>query len=117
MVLGVQPRGGCLAPRRNSIGAYWKQQRGYGKAEALLKEKWPEKYNAAGHLVWAGRIYDDGLWPALSWRRRQIYQGTWGSAPFQSLYQPAPNGLWSLLESPEWYLLIAVLATLLLPRR
>src|SRR5919112_1839133 len=93
------------------IRAYWKQQRGYGKAEALLKEKWPEKYNAAGHLVWTGRIYD-GLLPALAWRRRQIYQGTWGSAPFQSLYQPAPNGLWSLLATPEWYLLIAGLATL-----
>jgi O-antigen biosynthesis protein len=99
-------------PPPNTIGAYWNQQRGYGKAEALLKEKWPEKYNAAGHLVWAGRIYDEGLVPALSWRRRQIYQGTWGSAPFQSLYEPAPNGLWSLLATPEWYLLIAVLATL-----
>src|SRR5215204_1609124 len=110
--LGFSPAAVVWHHRRNSIRAYWKQQRGYGKAEALLKEKWPEKYNAAGHLVWAGRIYDEGLVPALAWRRRQIYQGTWGSAPFQSLYQPAPNGLWSLLATPEWYLLIAVLATL-----
>jgi len=92
--------------------AYWKQQLGYGKAEALLRKKWPEKYNAAGHLVWAGRIYDEGLVPALAWRRPQIYQGTWGSAPFQSLYQPAPDGLWSLLATPEWYALIGFLATL-----
>ena len=110
--LGFSPAAVVWHHRRNSIRAYWKQQRGYGKAEALLKEKWPEKYNAAGNLVWAGRIYDEGLVPALSWRRRQIYQGTWGSAPFQSLYEPAPNGLWSLLATPEWYLLIAVLATL-----
>src|SRR5215204_5877396 len=110
--LGFSPAAVVWHHRRNSIGAYWNQQRGYGKAEALLKEKWPEKYNAAGHLVWAGRVYDEGLVPALAWRRRQIYQGTWGSAPFQSLYQPAPNGLWSLLATPEWYLLIAVLATL-----
>jgi O-antigen biosynthesis protein len=110
--LGFSPAAVVWHHRRNSVRAYWKQQRGYGKAEALLKEKWPEKYNAAGHLSWTGRIYDDGLLPALAWRRRQIYQGTWGSAPFQSLYQPAPNGLWSLLASPEWYLLIAVLATL-----
>ena len=70
------------------------------------------KYNAAGHLVWAGRIYDEGFTPVLAWRRRHIYQGTSGSAPFQSLYQPAPNGLWSLLATPEWYLLTVLLATL-----
>lgn len=36
--------------RRNSVRAYWKQQGGYGKAEALLEKKWPEKYNGAGHV-------------------------------------------------------------------
>ena len=25
---------------------YWRQQRGYGQAEALLERKWPERYNA-----------------------------------------------------------------------
>ena len=43
--------------RRNSLRAYWKQQLGYGKAEALLERKWPGKYNSAGHLQWAGRLY------------------------------------------------------------
>ena len=40
---------------------YWKQQQGYGKAEALLENKWPEKYNVFGHLKWAGRIYGNGV--------------------------------------------------------
>jgi GT2 family glycosyltransferase len=110
--LGFSPAAVVWHHRRNSIRAYWKQQHGYGKAEALLREKWPEKYNAVGHLVWAGRIYGEGLIPALAWRRPQIYQGTWGSAPFQSLYRPAPGGLWSLLATPEWYVLIGLLATL-----
>jgi O-antigen biosynthesis protein len=110
--LGFSPAAVVWHHRRNSIRAYWRQQRGYGKAEALLEKKWPEKYNAIGHLIWAGRVYDGGLVPALAWRRRRIYQGTWGSAPFQSLYQPTPNGLWPLLATPEWYLLIVVLATL-----
>jgi O-antigen biosynthesis protein len=70
------------------------------------------KHNAAGHLVWAWRIYEEGFTPVLAWRRRHIYPGTWGTAPFQSLYQPAPNGLWSLLATPEWYLLTVLLATL-----
>src|SRR3970282_46355 len=46
---------------RNSLRMYWEQQRGYGKAEALLEEKWPEKYNALGHASWSGRIYGNGL--------------------------------------------------------
>jgi hypothetical protein len=95
--------------RRGSVRTYWKQQRGYGRAEALLESKWPEKYNAAGHVSWAGRVYGNGHVP---WTRGRIYQGLWGSAPFQSIYQPAPSMLSSLPLMPEWYLLIPVLAAL-----
>jgi len=98
--------------RRNSMRMYWKQQQGYGKAEALLEEKWPEKYNALGHTSWGGRLYGKGLTLDLGSMRRRIYQGVWGSAPFQSLYQPAPGTLLSLPLMPEWYLLIALLAVL-----
>jgi len=62
--------------RRNSVLTYWKQQRGYGKAEAMLERKWPEKYNAVGHSVWSGRIYTNGL-TYLGWRVRRIYHGQW----------------------------------------
>lgn len=98
--------------RRNSVRMYWKQQQGYGKAEALLEEKWPEKYNAVGHLNWAGRLYGKGLTESLVERKWYVYHGTWGSALFQSLYQPAPGTLFSLPLMPEWYLLIALLAGL-----
>ena len=98
--------------RRNSIKMYWKQQLGYGKAEALLEEKWPHKTNAAGHFSWSGRLYGKGLTEALPGAKPRLYQGTWGSAPFQSIYQPAV-GFWrSLPLMPEWYLGIAVLAVL-----
>src|SRR5439155_1378817 len=79
---------------------------GYGRAEALLERKWPEKYNPAGHLTWTGRLYGRGLTEALTWRRGRIYHGTWGRAPFQSLYQPAVGLLGGLSLMPEWYLLI-----------
>lgn len=95
--------------RRNSVQMYWKQQCGYGKAEALLERKWPQRYNAAGHVTWSGRIYGSGLTQALGWRRWRIYHGTWGCAPFQSLYQRVPGTLGSLPLMPEWYLLIGVL--------
>jgi O-antigen biosynthesis protein len=91
---------------------YWKQQLGYGKAEALLERKWPEKYNTAGHIPWSGRIYGRGLTLPVLGRPQRVYHGVWGSAPFQSVYQPAQGALGALPLLPEWYLLIAGLAGL-----
>jgi GT2 family glycosyltransferase len=98
--------------RRNSVRTYWKQQRGYGRAEALLERKWPEKYNAPGHLSWAGRLYGRGLTTALSRATGRIYQGHAGSALFQSVYEPASGLLGSLPLMPEWYLAVLALAAI-----
>ena len=114
----LQDAGGSLAfdpaavvwhHRRNSIRAYWRQQRGYGRAEALLENKWPERYNAGGHYVWAGRIYDRGLTRHL-FASQRIYHGLWGTAPFQRLYRQGPGTLASLPLTPEWLLLTGVVA-------
>src|SRR5262245_48494906 len=98
--------------RRGSLRRYWKQQVGYGKAEALLARKWPQKYNSAAHIPWSGRIYGRGLTLPLLLGAGRVYQGVFGSAPFQSLYQPAPGRLLSLTLLPEWYLLAAFLGGL-----
>jgi GT2 family glycosyltransferase len=110
--LGFHPSAVVWHHRRNSVRHYWKQQWGYGRAEALLKKKWPEKYNGTGQLTWAGRIYSRGLTRALDFRRGRIYHGIWGAAPFQRLYQPAPHTLYSLSLIPEWYLAIPIFAVL-----
>ena len=81
----------------------------YGKAEGYLERKWPEKYNAAGHIPWEGRLYFKGFEQLLGCFRGRVYQGTWGSALFQSIYQPAPSLLWSLPLMPEWYVIVAAL--------
>src|SRR5439155_21514058 len=47
--------------RRRTVSAYWRQQLQYGRAEAMLERKWPEKYNAVGHLTWNGRLYGKGF--------------------------------------------------------
>jgi O-antigen biosynthesis protein len=107
--LGFHPAAMVWHHRRNSVQAYWKQQVGYGRAEALLERKWPEKYNTPGHLRWMGRLYGGGATRALGLWRERVYQGAWGSAPFQSVYQPAPGTLASLPLMPEWYLVILVL--------
>jgi hypothetical protein len=73
---------------------------------------WPDKYNAAGHVAWAGRLYGKGLAETLGWRRGRIYHGVWGSAFFQRMYERAPGTLASLPLMPEWYLFVVVLAAL-----
>jgi glycosyltransferase involved in cell wall biosynthesis len=109
--LGFSPSAVVWHHRRNSVRAYWKQQQGYGKAEAMLERKWPEKYNAAGHATWHGRIYGNGH-RFICWRAGRIYHGVWGMAPYQPLHEPIPNLLESLPMMPEWYLVIAMLSGL-----
>src|SRR6516225_2457062 len=109
--IGFCPTAVVWHHRRNSIRAYWKQQYGYGKAEAQLEDKWPQRCNALGHIGWAGRIYACG--PGLAnLLRQRIYHGVWGTAPFQAAQPPATNLALSLVATPEWYLVIVVLALL-----
>jgi GT2 family glycosyltransferase len=107
--LGFSPAAVVWHHRRRSVRAFWRQQRGYGRAEALLEHKWPDKYNAAGHSTWQGRLYGSGLVRSLV-RRQRVYHGTWGGALFQSLYETRPGTLSAVLVSPEWNLVIALLA-------
>src|SRR5918996_2311687 len=109
--LGFSPAALVWHHRRGSVRAYLRQQMGYGRAEALLERKWPERYNAAGHAHWAGRLYGAAL-GTLGWRAPRIYHGTWGSAPFQSIYPSAPSLLASVMAMPEWYFAVAALAAL-----
>jgi GT2 family glycosyltransferase len=110
--IGFHPAALVWHHRRNSIRAYWRQQQGYGKAEALLERKWPAKYNGAGHVSWKGRMYGKGLTQFLRWRRERIYQGIWGTAPFQSETEVRPTILQFLPLMPEWYLVVLGLVAL-----
>jgi O-antigen biosynthesis protein len=97
--------------RRDTVRRYLKQQHGYGKAEALLEQKWPNRHNQAGYLRWAGRIYD-GAKPESGWRRARVRYGTWGSGLFQSIYEPAPGAMSALLLMPESYLVLAAIVAI-----
>jgi GT2 family glycosyltransferase len=110
--LGFAPAAMVWHHPRCSVRAYWKQQKGYGRADAMLARKWPEKYNAVGNLRWEGRLYGRGLPRRIGWRRERIYHGTWGAALFQSVYQPAPGMLETLPLTPEWHLFGGVLLAL-----
>lgn len=98
--------------RRRSVRAYLQQQRGYGRAEALLERKHPEKYSAAGHVDWAGRLYGNGAAQHRGGWRWRVYYGGWGTAFYQSLYGPRSGLLESLPLMPEWYIAIVLLGLL-----
>ena len=107
--IGYSPAAVVWHHRRSSLRSYWGQQRGYGRAEALLERKWPERYNEAGHIPWAGRVYADHTAHLFGGSGSRIYYGTWGTAAFQSSEASAPTKLSSLISMPEWYLVILVL--------
>ena len=109
--IGFSPAAVVWHHARSTVAAYWRQQRGYGAAEALLAAKWPEKYNAVGHVTWGGRVYGPGVYP-FPFTRSRIYAGTWGNAPFQRREAIPPGWLWEASAMPEWYLAVAVLAAL-----
>lgn len=99
--------------RRDSISAYLKQQRGYGRAETLLERKWRDKYNAAGHITWSGRVYGKGI-ASLFIGTNRVYHGIWGSAPFQSIYEPAENIFSALPLMSQWFFVTVFLGILVL---
>ncbi len=113
--LGFHPAALVWHRRRHQVKGYLRQQKNYGRAEAMLEMKWPQKYNAMGHVTWGGRVYGSGMTLPLALRRWRIYHGVWCSEPFQSMYAN-PMGLYrSLPLMPEWYLLIVLLMLVAAP--
>jgi hypothetical protein len=105
--LGFNPAAVVWHRRRDSVRAHWRQQRGYGRAEALLARKWPQKYSR-GQARWAGRVYH----PGAGARRWRVYYGIWGTGAFQPLHEGAPETRDSLLLLPQWYSALALLVAL-----
>ena len=60
--LGFAPSAVVWHHRRNSIKSYFKQQFGYARAEGLLADKWPDKFNIGGHVRWRG-VSMEGVLP------------------------------------------------------
>ena len=96
--------------RRNTVKAYLNQQRGYGKAEALVYAKHPFRFNLFGQAKWLGRIYGDLSAALLLSRKPVIYSGTFGRGLFQTMYEP-PSSLTAVLPLTfEWSVAALLLA-------
>jgi glycosyltransferase involved in cell wall biosynthesis len=108
--IGFSPAAVVWHFRRNTVAAYCTQQRGYGKAEALVYSKHPFRFNLFGQAKWLGRIYGDLSTSLLLSRRPVIYSGVFGRGLFQTLYEP-PSSLSEFLPLTfEWSAASLVLA-------
>ncbi|MDP9175413.1 MAG: glycosyltransferase [Planctomycetota bacterium] len=102
--IGFAPAAQVWHFRRNTIGAYLRQQRGYGEAEALLKYKHPDHFNTLGASHWRGKIYG-GDEIGVRVGSDVIYHGLFGTGLFQTIYRRPASILALMLMSVEWYLL------------
>jgi GT2 family glycosyltransferase len=108
--IGFSPAAVVWHFRRNTVRAYINQQRGYGKAEALVYAKHPFRFNLFGQAKWLGRIYGDLSASLLLSRKPVIYSGVFGRGLFQTMYEP-PSSLTALLPLTfEWSVAALALA-------
>ncbi len=106
--IGYAPEAMVWHHRRNTVWAYLKQQAGYGKSEAMVRCRHPQRFSTLGRSRWKGIIYGNGavglpLLPPL------IYHGRFGSALFQSVYRRNAYSLWASATSLEWHVIAAFL--------
>ncbi|HEY6360028.1 MAG TPA: glycosyltransferase family 2 protein, partial [Vicinamibacterales bacterium] len=95
---------------RTTIEGFWRQQVGYGEAEAWLHVHHPEKCSG-GRILWRGRIYSP-LPETPGLRRRRVNTGVWGTAAFPSVYW-AEVSPWQLLaHSATWMVLSSILVVM-----
>lgn len=69
--------------RRTSVYRYFKQQKGYGKAEALLMRDHPEKFTRGNGAIWKGCVYTGVALGAQN--GSFIYHGEAGSGSYQQV--------------------------------
>ncbi len=68
--------------RRASVRSYLRQQRGYGRAERLLRPRHARRFNRLRQARWTGVVYGGSrLLPSLL--RPVVYHGSAGAAGFQ----------------------------------
>lgn len=81
MRIGFSPTAFVWHSRRTEVHGYLAQQLGYGRAEALLADKFPGRFGRRGGARWAGRIYQGGAIRAGN--GAVIYHGPLGGAAYQ----------------------------------
>lgn len=94
--------------RRFSVKAFFRQQAGYGKAEALLMARHSSRFSQTGGARWHGTVYQPALL-RLTRGVSRIYSGRFGKAPFQAIYGGTLSEFtWLLTSFPWWALTLSI---------
>jgi len=104
--LGFCPAAFVWHFRRNTVKAYYGQQRGYGRAEAMLYAKYPQRFNALGQIKWQGTIPGLARMMPGGSAKRILWSAT---SARQSVYEPVLGLLNFLPQTLEWNLVGAVI--------
>ncbi len=105
--IGFAPSALVWHRHRASLRAYWRQQVGYGEGESWLKPHHPDQFQGL-HIGWRGRIY--GPLPFhRSLTRARVNSGTWGTAPFPSVYTIDTYPFAFMPHSARWQVAAAAL--------
>lgn len=81
--IGFAPNAFVWHHRRADALAYLRQQAGYGRAEALLRRKHPQRFSPSGDARWHGAIYTGA--PVRIIEGAAIYHGPMALAGYQSV--------------------------------
>ena len=109
--IGYAPGAMVWHHRRATVSAFMKQQRGYGRSEAMVHFKHPQRCSSFGRSCWHGIIYGDGA-VGLPLMPETIYHGRFGGGLFQTIYRHNDYGAWAVMTSLEWHLLAVFLLLL-----
>lgn len=100
--------------RRRSVRAYLRQQRGYGRAEALLMKLHPTRFGPLGGARWRGCIYGETP-PTHDPAEGAIYFGPLGQGLFQGIYRQSPGYLVEWFSGLLWPALLLLALVFRLP--
>ncbi len=87
--------------RRGTVRAYLRQQRGYGRAEALLMKAHPTRFGPLGGARWRGCIYGEAP-PTHDPAEGAIFFGPFGGGLFQGIYRQASSYLTEWISGLLW---------------
>jgi glycosyltransferase involved in cell wall biosynthesis len=113
-IIGFSPSAIVWHYRRFTLGAFRKQQNGYGEAESLLRFKHLVFFGPTGTAKWKGQIYGA---PRFTWliNRPIIYHGVFGEGLFQSIYPTPQSDIAAYVSSVEWVVLTLFVFCLSIP--
>ncbi len=102
--IGFSPSAVVWHHRRFTIRAYFKQQEGYGEAEALLRFKHFVYFGPTGSAKWRGQVYGSTHFSSL-FQRPIVYHGVFGMGLFQCIYPSRTSDFVQIMSSLEWNIL------------